>query len=834
MAKQSLVIVESPAKAKTIEKYLGKEFRVKASMGHLRDLPKSTLGVDVEQDFDPVYQPIKGKEDIIGDLKKSAKSADTVYLATDPDREGEAISWHLKQLLNLPDEKTHRVTFNEITKKVVQESIRQPRDIDQNLVDAQQARRILDRIVGYQLSPLLWKKIRRGLSAGRVQSVATRMVDDREREIEAFQPEEYWTLGAFLRTDDGKKTEFTAHYHGRDGKKIELKSADEVEAVVEETKNQAFAVKSVKRTDKQRSPSPPFTTSTLQQDASRKLSMTPRRTMAIAQQLYEGVDIAGEGAVGLITYMRTDSLRISEEAQAAAKSFILSRYGKDYYPAQARRYKAKANAQDAHEAIRPSSVELTPEQVKGDLTGEQYRLYKLIWSRFLASQMENAVYDSVSVDIAAGEHIFRASASGLKFAGYTAVYEEGKDEEKEEKESPLPALREGEPLGLKEFSKDQHFTQPPAHYTDATLIRAMEEQGIGRPSTYAPTVSTILDREYVVKITNLGRVVTELMKQRFSDIADLQFTAHMERKLDSVEEGKTPWKSVLREFYGDFEKNLKDAETALEGTRIKVPDEVSEEVCPECGRNLVVKSGRFGRFLACPGYPECSFTMPLVEVMPGRCPKCGGRIMKRTGVSKKTGKQYNYYCCERRSAKDEAAKCDFMTWDVPVKDDCPACGQTMFKRSGRGYKRPYCVNPACSNFLPEDQRGYPKKTADEGGEPAGENEDTAGKKAGAKKAAAKKPAVKKAATAKKAVSGSAAAKTAKKPAAKKPAAKKSPAQDDSGTETAEQKTAVKKTAAKKPAAAKPAEKKAAVRKATAKKPAAKKTAAKKTAPKKES
>ena len=804
MAKQSLVIVESPAKAKTIEKYLGKEFRVRASMGHLRDLPKSKLGVDVEHDFEPVYQPIKGKEEIIGELKKSAKAADTVYLATDPDREGEAISWHLKQLLELPDGKTRRVTFNEITKKVVQESIQEPRDIDQNLVDAQQARRILDRIVGYELSPLLWKKIRRGLSAGRVQSVATRMVDDREREIEAFQPEEYWTLDAALLGGGAKRAEFTAHYHGKDGKKAELKSAAEVDAVVEETKNRPFSVKSVKRTDKQRSPSPPFTTSTLQQDASRKLSMTPRRTMAIAQQLYEGVDIAGEGAVGLITYMRTDSLRISEEALAAAKTFILGRYGKEYYPAQTRHYKAKANAQDAHEAIRPSNVALTPEQVKGDLTGEQYRLYKLIWSRFLASQMENAVYDSVSVDIAAGEHIFRATASGLKFAGYTAVYEEGRDEEKEEKESPLPALREGEELALKEFHRDQHFTQPPAHYTDATLIRAMEEQGIGRPSTYAPTVSTILDREYVLKegkylrITNLGRVVTELMKQRFPDIADLQFTAHMEQKLDSVEEGRTPWKDVLRDFYGDFEKDLKEAETALEGVRIKVPDEVSEEVCPECGRNLVVKSGRFGRFLACPGYPDCSFTMPLVVVMPGRCPKCGGRLMKRTGVSKKTNKQYNYYCCEHRSAKDESSRCDFMTWDVPVKDDCPVCGQTMFKRSGRGFKRPYCINPACSNFLPEDQRGYPKKKTDGDGTEPPETEEAPAKKSAAAK---KTTAAKKTATAKKTAAAKkpAAAKTA---AAKKPAAAKKTAAATKKTTTTKTTAAKKTTTAKKTAAAK--------------------------------
>ena len=775
MAKHSLVIVESPAKAKTIGKYLGKDYEVKACMGHLRDLPKSTLGVDVEKDFEPVYKPIKGKEDIISDLKKSAKAADTVYLATDPDREGEAISWHLKQLLNLPDEKAKRVTFNEITKKVVQESIQEPREIDQNLVDAQQARRILDRLVGYELSPLLWKKIRRGLSAGRVQSVATRMVDDRDREIENFQPEEYWTLDANLLGSDVKKVPFAARYHGKDGKKAELKSAEDVDAVVRETENEAFTVKSVKRTDKQRSPSPPFTTSTMQQEASRKLSMTPRRTMAIAQQLYEGVDIEGEGTVGLITYMRTDSLRLSEEAIASAKEFILGRYGREYYPPQAHRYKAKANAQDAHEAIRPSNVNWTPEQLKKDLTGEQYRLYRLIWSRFVACQMSNAVYDSVAVEIEANCHSFRASSSSLKFSGYTAVYEEGRDEEKEERESPLPALQEGEVLTLKDFSKDQHFTQPPAHYTDATLIRAMEEQGIGRPSTYAPTVSTIIDREYVIKegkylrITNLGRVVTELMKDKFTDIADTKFTAHMEQKLDSVEEGATPWKGVLRDFYGDFEEHLKKAEQDLEGTRIKVPDEVSEEICPECGRNLVVKSGRFGRFLACPGYPDCSFTMPLVVEMPGRCPKCGGRLMKRTGTSKKTNKQYTYYCCEHMNSKDEAKKCDFMSWDVPVKDDCPVCGQTMFKKAGRGFKKPFCINPACSNFLPEEKRGYHKKTTSE--EPQEESapaEETAEKTAPKKAAARKTPAAKKTTTTKKTTA-------AKKTAAKKPAAKKTAA-----------------------------------------------------------
>ena len=787
MAKQSLVIVESPAKAKTIGKYLGKDFTVKACMGHLRDLPKSTLGVDLEHDFEPVYKPIKGKEEIISDLKKAAKSADTVYLATDPDREGEAISWHLKQLLNLPDDKTRRVTFNEITKKVVQESIQEPRDIDQNLVDAQQARRILDRIVGYELSPLLWKKIRRGLSAGRVQSVATRMVDDRDREIEAFQPEEYWTLDANLLGNDLKKMAFAARYYGKNGKKAELKSAAEVDEVVRETENAVFSVKSVKRADKQRSPSPPFTTSTMQQEASRKLSMTPRRTIAIAQHLYEGVDIEGEGTVGLITYMRTDSLRLSEEAVAAAREFIVGRYGQNYYPVKGpNHYKAKATAQDAHEAIRPSNVNWTPEILKKDLTGEQYRLYRLIWSRFVACQMANAVYDSVAVEIEAAEHSFRASASSLKFAGYTAVYEEGRDEEKEEKESPLPALQEGERLALRDFSRDQHFTQPPAHYTDATLIRAMEEQGIGRPSTYAPTVSTILDREYVVKegkylhITNLGRVVTALMKERFSDIADLKFTANMEQRLDSVEEGATPWKSVLRDFYGEFDHDLKQAEQELDGVRIKVPDEVSEEICPECGRNLVIKSGRFGRFLACPGYPGCSFTMPLVVEMPGRCPKCGGRIMKRTGTSKKTGKQYTYYCCEHMNSRDESAKCDFMTWDVPVKDDCPVCGHTMFKKAGRGFKKPFCINPECSNFLPEDQRGYPKKPAAESkseeAEAGTEEAKPAAKKSAAKKAASEKT-------------------TAKKPAAKKTTAK-----------AATKKTAAKKTTAKKPAASKAAAK----------------------------
>ena len=800
MAKKHLVIVESPAKAKTIGKYLGKDYEVKASMGHLRDLPKSKLGVDIEHDFEPAYQPIRGKEELIGELKKAAKSSDIVYLATDPDREGEAISWHLKALLGLDDDKAKRVTFNEITKKVVSESIEKPRAIDQDLVDAQQARRVLDRIVGYQLSPLLWKKVRRGLSAGRVQSVAARMVDDREKEIRAFEPQEYWTLDAVLLDEPSQKS-FAAHYYGKDGKKVEPASGEQVDAIIADIGGKPFTVTNIKRTDKQRSPSLPFTTSTLQQDASHKLNMTPRRTMAIAQQLYEGVDITGEGTVGLITYMRTDSLRISEEAVAAAKTFILGRYGEAYYPKAARHYKAKAGAQDAHEAIRPSNVELTPERVKGDLTGEQYRLYRLIWSRFLASQMANAVYDSVSVQIMAADHEFHASASSLKFSGYTAVYEESRDDDgKEEKEDALPPLCEGQSLALERFSPLQHFTQPPLRYTDATLIRAMEQNGIGRPSTYAPTVSTILDREYVIKDgkylrpTPLGEVVTDLMEQRFSDIVDMKFTARMEQKLDAVEEGKTPWKDVIRDFYGNFERDLKNAEEALDGVRIKVPDEVSEEKCDICGRNMVVKSGRFGRFLACPGYPECTFTKPLVIEMPGRCPKCGGRMMKRTGVSRKTNKQYTYYACEFSASSDPEKKCDFMTWDVPTKDDCPECGQTMFKKAGKGFKRPYCINPACPRFVPEDQRGYVKKPAAnaEDAEAAG-TEENAEKKPAAKKTAAKSTAAKKPAAAKK---------TTKKTAA-------GDGEEKSAKKTAAEKTATAKKAATKKTPAKPAAKKTA-------------------------
>ena len=767
--KTDLVIVESPSKAKTIGKYLGPGYEVKASMGHVRDLPKSKLSVDIEGGFVPDYQPIKGKEDVISDLKKAAKRSGRVYLATDPDREGEAISWHLKELLNIPDDKTYRVTFNEITKNVVNQSIAAPRAIDQNLVDAQQARRILDRIVGYQLSPLLWKKIRRGLSAGRVQSVATRLVVERELEIRAFVPQEYWSIEADLERVAPNLGAFKAQFHGKD-KKLELHSQAEAQEVIDAVAAGAWSVAKVKRQEKNRQPAPPFTTSTLQQEASRKLNMSPARTMAVAQQLYEGIDIAGQGAVGLITYMRTDSLRLSDEAVAAARGFIVQRYGAPYCPAQPRKFKTKGNAQDAHEAIRPSDVTLAPEEIKKDLTAEQFKLYRLIWSRFLACQMASAVYDSLSIDAANSGYIFRASHSSLKFSGFTAVYEEGKDEE-EEKTSPLPDLKEGEPLTHKKLTPGQHFTQPPARYSEATLIRALEERGIGRPSTYAPTISTIMNREYVVKEggkalrpTPLGEVVTGLMEDKFHDIVDYDFTAQMERRLDKVEEGDTDWKALLADFYEGFDAELKKAEQDLDGERIKVPDEVSEELCPQCGKNLVIKSGRFGRFLACPGWPECDFTMPLVVEMPGKCPKCGGRLFKRAGKSKKSGKQYTYYCCEHATGKDEKRTCDFMTFDVPVKDNCPVCGQTMFKKSGRGAKKPYCVNEGCSNFTPEEKRGgWQKKPAASEGEaaPAGTAEKP--KKAAAKKTTAKKTTTKKAAAKKTA---------AKKTATKKTAAKK--------------------------------------------------------------
>ena len=703
MSKASnLVIVESPSKAKTIGKYLGPDYVVKASMGHLRDLPKSTMGVDIAGGFEPEYIPLESKASLIDELRQAANKAERVYLATDPDREGEAISWHLKELLELPDSKALRVTFNEITQKVVTESIANPRAIDYDLVDAQQARRVLDRIVGYQLSPLLWKKVRRGLSAGRVQSVATRLVVDRENEIRAFVPKEYWSLDAKLDLI-GKPGSFVARYYG-DEKKRELENETQVLAVSRDVQGKEFVVTNVKRTDKKRTAAPPFTTSTLQQEASRKLNMTPKRTMSIAQQLYEGIDVAGEGTLGLITYMRTDSLRLSDEAMASAASFIKARYGADYYYGKPHVFKTKSSAQDAHEAIRPTHVELDPERIQSSLTREQYRLYKLIWSRFLASQMASAVYDTVAIDTVCAGHTFRATHQSVKFSGFLAVYEEGRDEETEVAQIPLPELKEGERALCTDLKKEQHFTQPPARYTEATLVKAMEEKGVGRPSTYAATVSTIQDREYVNKTdkrlapTALGEVVTSLMMERFHDVIDIEFTANMEDSLDQVEAGARNWKSLLDDFYKVFHQEMLDAEKALEGTRLKVPDEVTDEICEVCGRNLVVKIGRFGKFLACPGFPECKTTRPIVEKMPGRCPKCGSTILKR-----KSKRGYAYYGCERGAA------CGFMTWDVPTAEDCPKCGQTMFKKSGRGRMKPFCVNESCENFLPEDKRGYYKK-----------------------------------------------------------------------------------------------------------------------------
>ena len=789
MAKaKELVIVESPSKARTIEKYLGGNYKVTASMGHLRDLPKSKLGVDLEHGFQPEYIPVKDKKDLIDELKTESKKAPVVYLSTDPDREGEAISWHLKELLNLSDEKARRVTFNEITKKVVTESIQHPRSIDQDLVDAQQARRVLDRIVGYQISPLLWKKVKRGLSAGRVQSVATRMVVDREDEIRSFQSEEYWVLDAFLKRKP-EENSFRARFYGTTEKKQELHNEDEVNAIRAAVEKAPFSVHSVKRTEKQRSPAPPFITSTLQQEASRRLNMTPRRTMSVAQQLYEGVEIAGRGSIGLISYMRTDSLRLSDEAVASARNYIRETYGEDYCPKQPRTFKTKAGAQDAHEAIRPTDVTLTPELVRKDLTQEQYRLYRIIWGRFTACQMANAVYDNLAIEVESGGWLFKANASTLKFAGYTAVYEESTDDEQKQAESLLPDLQEGETLLLDKTVPEQQFTQPPARYTEATLIRAMEEKGIGRPSTYAPTISTITGHDYVMKEgkylkpTPLGEVVTGLMKDHFSDIVDLKFTNHMEARLDEIESGKIAWQDVLKEFYEDFDAEMKAAETAMDGQRVKIPDIVSDEVCEVCGKPMLVKKGRFGQFLGCSGFPECTFTKPIVVEMPGKCPKCGGRILKRTSK-----KGYVFYACER------GTDCGFITWDVPTKNVCPQCGKTMFKRSGRGPLKAFCINEECPAFVPEEKRRYPKKkidgnlTAEETPESETEAETTKAASAKAGKAAAKKTTTK-----------AASAKTGKTTAKKTAGTASAKADQSAATKTAKSSTAKasKTSAAKK-------------------------------------
>lgn len=686
-----LVIVESPAKANTIKKYLGRGYTVVASMGHVRDLPKSQMGVDIENGFKPKYIPIRGKADLIKSLKKEAKASGKVFLATDPDREGEAISWHLANLLNIDVHDSRRITFNEITKNAVREGIKHPRSIDLNLVDAQQARRILDRIVGYKLSPFLWKKIRPGLSAGRVQSVAVRLIVDREEEIRAFVPEEYWTIDALL-LKDGEKKPFEARFYGDSNKKIEIKNKEQADAVLAALQGADFTVGAVKKSVRRRQPAPPFITSTLQQEASRRLNFQSRRTMQVAQQLYEGVDIKGMGAVGLITYMRTDSLRISTEAQKDALTFIEETYGQDYLPEAPRVYKTRQNAQDAHEAIRPSMPSLSPQKVKESLTSDQFRLYKLVWERFMASQMANQLLDTVSADILAGGYVFKATGSTVKFAGFAVLYEEALENAQGKKETnpaarPLPPLAEGDALQLDSLSPAQHFTQPPARYSEATLIKALEENGIGRPSTYSPTITTILQRDYVeregkqLKPTALGEVTTGLMKDHFADVVDVEFTANMENNLDGVEEGQKNWVQVLEEFYGGFEKTLKKAEEDLGDVHLKVPDEETDVICERCGRHMVIKTGRFGKFLACPGYPECKNTKPIFHETKGLCPVCGGKMLQKRSKNGKT-----YYGCEKNPT------CPFMSWDEPVADICPKCGATLFKKRGG---KLHCLREGC-------------------------------------------------------------------------------------------------------------------------------------------
>ncbi len=688
-----LVIVESPAKAKTIQKYLGSGFEVVASMGHIRDLPKSKLGVDLEHDFAPIYMEMKGKEDVIRDLKKRAKKSERIWLATDPDREGEAISWHLAQLLSMNMEENNRVEFNEITKTGVQNGMANPHKIDLDLVNAQQARRILDRIVGYQLSPFLWKKIRRGLSAGRVQSVAVRLVVDRENEIRAFVPREYWTIDAKMTAPSSRKI-FAARLLEIGGEKAEIATKQEADAVLAKLENAPFTVQSVKKRVTSRQPAPPFITSTLQQEASRRMGFQSRRTMKAAQELYEGVELPTMGAVGLITYMRTDSLRISDEAKAAAADYILRTYGKSYLPSSPRSFKSKKNAQDAHEAIRPTMPSLTPDQVKGSLTADQYKLYKLIWERFIASQMANCSLDTVSADIMAADCLFRASGFRVKFDGFTKLYEEAKDTVSEEENKELPPLEQGDVLKVKSLDGNQHFTQPPSRYTEATLIKTLEENGIGRPSTYAPTISTILSRMYVerdgkqLRPTSLGEVTTELMKNHFKRIVDSKFTAAMEQDLDDVERGEKDWVESLRLFYEDFAKTLHAAESAMDGKRMRVPDEETEEVCELCGKTMVVKIGRFGKFLACSGFPECRNTKKIVQATKGFCPLCNQKI-----VLKKSKKGRSFYGCENYP------NCNFMTWSTPVEERCPKCGNTLFKKGGRAGKF-VCEKPECGYERP--------------------------------------------------------------------------------------------------------------------------------------
>ncbi len=699
-----LVIVESPAKAKTIRKYLGPGFEVTASMGHIRDLPASRLGIDVENKYEPKYINIKGKEKLIKELKALAKESDEIFLATDPDREGEAISWHLANLLGLDTTTKNRVTFGEITKKGITQGMSSPRSIDMDLFNAQQARRILDRLVGYKLSPFLWKKVRRGLSAGRVQSVAVRLIVDREKEIESFIPEEYWNIDVLLSPPNVTK-KFEAHlFAGADGKKLEVKNEAQANKIVDDLNGAEYVIKKLTNSKRKKQPSPPFITSTLQQEASRRLGFTATRTMRAAQQLYEGVDIKGQGTTGLITYMRTDSLRIADEAIAAAKEFITSTYGDNYTSAKPRVYKGKnANAaQDAHEAIRPSEPHLTPDIVDKSITGDTAKLYRLIWSRFIASQMSDCLQDTVSVDISAADYLFRASGFVVTFDGFTVLYEERTDE-KEKKETALPPLSEGDVLKLRELNPAQKFTQPPPRYTEATLIRALEENGIGRPSTYAPTITTIIDRDYVerdkkkLSPTILGRTINDLMIAQFPNVVDLKFSAQMEKNLDTIETGKSAWENVIDAFYKDFDETLKTAEENMKDQKIKVPDEETDEICEECGRNMVIKSGRFGKFLACPGFPDCKNTKPLVKSSPGFCPKCKSRMLIR---SSKRGRVY--YGCEKNPT------CDFMTWNEPVDKTCEKCGNTLFKKGGKNGIL-LCENEGCDFTRPVNDESGDKK-----------------------------------------------------------------------------------------------------------------------------
>ena len=682
-----LVIVESPAKAKTIGKYLGRGYKVTASMGHVRDLPASTLGIDVENGYKPKYITIKGKQKLVKELKAEAKKCDGVLLATDPDREGEAISWHLANILGLDPAAPNRVTFDEITKKGVKEGMAHPRAINIDLFNAQQARRELDRLVGYKLSPFLWKKVRRGLSAGRVQSVAVRLIRDREIEIENFKPDEYWNIDALLHPQ-GEKGEFTARLAATtDGKKLTVTDKQQADAVLAALDGKDYTITKIEKGKRRRQPAPPFITSTLQQDASRAFGFSATRTMRAAQTLYEGVDIAGHGTVGLITYMRTDSLRISEEAIAAAKTFIADRWGENYVCKTARKWKSRSAtaAQDAHEAIRPSMPELTPDEVEQSISGDTAKLYRLIWSRFMASQMADCIQDTVSASITAGEYLFRASGFRVSFDGFTALYEESTDDTKK-KETALPPLEEGQKLALKKLTADQKFTQPPPLYTEATLIHALEENGIGRPSTYAPIITTIVDRGYVekdqkkLKTTPLGQAVNTVMMEQFPDIVNVKFSADMEKKLDVVEAGEADWVKTIDEFYQGFEKSLEQAEKNMEGKRIKVEDIPTDEICEKCGRPMVIKSGRYGKFVACSGFPECRNAHPLVKDTGGLCPLDGGHMLVR-----KSSKGRVYYGCSNYP------KCNYMTWDEPVPERCPQCGSTLFKKKGQLY----CAKEGC-------------------------------------------------------------------------------------------------------------------------------------------